>query len=53
MKEKDRMAAGFVRKNRQSLAFLRFSIGTPIATGFFCQTTDVIIRADFFSGQLP
>ncbi|YCI16079.1 DUF2288 domain-containing protein [Pseudomonas sp. Z2-20] len=53
MKEKDRLAAGLVRSNRQSLALLRFSIGTAIATGFFCQTTDVIIRADFFSGQLP
>ncbi|WP_156395621.1 hypothetical protein [Pseudomonas sp. Root401] len=53
MKEKDRMAAGFVRSYRQSLAFLHFSIGTAIATGFFCQTTDVIIRADFFSGQVP
>ncbi|EJL01233.1 hypothetical protein PflQ2_4249 [Pseudomonas fluorescens Q2-87] len=39
--------------SRQSLAFLCSSIGTPFATGFFCQTTDVIIRADFFSGQVP
>ncbi|MDP9784564.1 hypothetical protein [Pseudomonas fluorescens] len=53
MKEKDRMAAGVVRLYRQSLAFLRFSIGAAITTGFFCQTTDVIIRADFFSGQVP
>jgi hypothetical protein len=33
---------------RQSLALLRFSISTAIATGFVCRATDVIILADFF-----
>ncbi|AHZ69244.1 hypothetical protein OU5_2165 [Pseudomonas mandelii JR-1] len=38
---------------QHSLAFLLFSFGDSIASGFFCQTTDVIIRVDFFSGQCP
>ncbi|MCU1758205.1 hypothetical protein NTD84_00520 [Pseudomonas sp. 14P_8.1_Bac3] len=53
MKEKDRIAAGFQLNDQQSLAFLRFSIGNSIASGFFCQTTNVIIHVDFFSGQDP
>lgn len=35
------------------MAFLLFSFVNSIASGFFCQTTDVIIRVDFFSGQRP
>ncbi|MHC8355420.1 hypothetical protein ACYZTL_09325 [Pseudomonas sp. LB3P81] len=53
MKEKDRIAAGVLAEIQQSLAFLQFSIGDSIASGFFCQTTNVIIHVDFFSGQDP
>jgi hypothetical protein len=57
LNEKDRIAAG------RSWAYIpicsipwrscSFRSVKPIATGFFWRTTDVIIRVDFFSGQLP
>ncbi len=52
LNEKDRIAAGLSRglcpKQQHSLAFLLFRSVKPFATGFFCRTTDVIIRVDFF-----
>jgi hypothetical protein len=38
---------------QHSLAFLRFSIGNAIASGFFWRNTDVIIHVDFLCGQKP
>jgi len=47
------MRRGLQLFKQQSLALLQFSIGDAFASGFFCQTTDVIIDVDFFSGQDP